>query len=203
GSESDGELDPGQVYARIANRLADLSGVRVERMFVNADDVREQFTVMLQESGVLQLPARSLSEGTLRFLALCVLLEDPTVVGVLCMEEPENGMHPANIEAMVRLVQDLAVDPERTPGPDDPFRQVIVNTHSPAIVQLVGETDLLFAEITDRKAPDGTLARGLSLRPLGGTWRVARTAEPSVTRLDILPYLTAPPHARLTLDGPR
>jgi predicted ATPase len=196
-----GELDPDRVYARIANRLSDLSGVKVGRLFVNADDVREQFTVVLQEPGGLQLPARSLSEGTLRFLALCVLLEDPTVVGVLCMEEPENGMHPANIEAMVRLVQDLAVDPERPPGPDNPFRQVIVNTHSPAIVQLVGETDVLFAETAYRKAPDGSLARGLALRPLSGTWRAAKSAEPPVTCLDILPYLTVPPNAQLTLDG--
>jgi predicted ATPase len=198
---SAGELDPEQVYSRIANRLADLSGVRVERLFVNADDVREQFTVMLQESAGPQLPARSLSAGTLRFLALCVLLEDPTMVGVICMEEPENGMHPANIEAMVRLVQDLAVDPERKPGADNPFRQVIVNTHSPAIVQLVGRSDLLFAEVTDRKAPDGSLARGMSLRPMTDTWRAAASTEPAVTLLDILPYLTAPPGAQLALDG--
>src|SRR5262249_56565164 len=128
---------------RIANRLSDLSGVKVERLFVTTDDVREQFTVMLQEAGGLPLPARSLSEGTLRFLALCVLLEDPSVTGVLCVEEPENGIHPANIEALVELVRDLAVDPSRAPGRDNPFRQVIVNTHSPAIVQLVGPADLL------------------------------------------------------------
>src|SRR5262249_27776254 len=67
-----GEVDPERVYARIANRLSDLSGVKVERLFVTTDDVREQFTVMLQEAGGLPLPARSLSEGTLRFLALCV-----------------------------------------------------------------------------------------------------------------------------------
>lgn len=196
-----GDLDPDLVYSRVANRLADLSGVKVERLTVNADDVREQFTVMLQESGGLQLPARSLSEGTLRFLALCVLLEDPTVTGLLCMEEPENGIHPANVEAMVNVVQDLAVDPQRQPGPDNPFRQVIVNTHSPAIVQLVGSADLLFAEVTDRTAPDGSMARALALRPLVGTWRAARASEPAVTRLDILPYLTAPVNAQLTLDS--
>jgi predicted ATPase len=198
---SAGEPDPDQVYARIAIRLADLSGVRVEKIGVDADDVREQFTITLQESNGLQLPARSLSEGTLRFLALCVLLEDPTVTGVLCMEEPENGMHPANIQAMVDLVRDLAVDPQIAPGPDNPFRQVIVNTHSPAIVQLVESADLLFASVSERKAPDGSLAKGLSLRPLRGTWRTRAPSEPSVTRLDILPYLTAPPNAQTTLDG--
>lgn len=102
--------DPERVYARVAGRLADLSGLKVRKLTVQEDDVRELLTVELTESGGMTLPARSLSEGTLRFLALCVLLEDPSVTGLLCMEEPENGIHPANIGAMVSLVRDLAVD---------------------------------------------------------------------------------------------
>lgn len=163
--------DPESVYARVAGRLADLSGIEVRKLQVEQDDVRELFTVKLVESGGLALPARSLSEGTLRFLALCVLLEDPSVEGLLCMEEPENGIHPANLNAMVRLVEDLAVDAQEAPGPDNPFRQVIVNTHSPSVVQLVDPQDLLFAEADIRRTADGTMAHALQLRPLAGTWR--------------------------------
>jgi hypothetical protein len=64
--------------------------------------------------------------------------EDATVGGVVCMEEPENGIHPANAGAMVSLVRDLAVDQFEEPGPDNTIRQAIVNTHSPAVVRLVG-----------------------------------------------------------------
>lgn len=138
--------DPERVYARVAGRLADLSGLRVGELRVEEDDVRELLTAQLTEAGGMTLPARSLSEGTLRFLALCVLLEDPSVTGLLCMEEPENGIHPANVEAMVDLVRDLAVDARDEPGPDNPFRQVIINTHSPYVVQLVDKDDLLFAD---------------------------------------------------------
>lgn len=192
--------DPSRVYARVASRLADLSGLAVRELKVEEDDVRELLTVKLTESGGLTLPARSLSEGTLRFLALCVLLEDPSVNGLLCMEEPENGIHPANIEAMVDLVRDLAVDAQEAPGIDNPFRQIVINTHSPNVVQLVDPRDLLFADTSARRAPDGSLAPALQLRPLAGTWRADSTAGvPAVTKADILPYLTTPPGAQLTL----
>jgi len=196
-----GPDDAEAVYARLINRLTELTGLDVRGLEVDADDVRELLTVHLRETSGLQLPARSLSEGTLRFLALCVLLEDPTVEGVICMEEPENGIHPANMQAMVQLIQDLAVDPFLAPGNDNPFRQVIINTHSPAVVQLVDQADLLFATSGRRRTPEGTLAKGLDLRPLQGTWRDEKSDGIAMTKVDILPYLTAPPGAQLVLDS--
>ncbi|MEU9887657.1 AAA family ATPase [Sphaerisporangium sp. NPDC051011] len=198
-ANNDFEQDPARVYSRVTGRLADLAGVTVRDLSVQEDDVRELLTVQLREASGLTLPARSLSEGTLRFLALCVLLEDPDVQGLLCMEEPENGIHPANLGAMVDLVKDLAVDVTDAPGRDNPFRQVIVNTHSPAIVQLVDPDDLLFADTVLRRGPDGELTRALQLHPLAGTWR-AKGGGISVTRADILPYLTTPPGAQLSVE---
>ncbi|MBB4906998.1 AAA family ATPase [Actinophytocola algeriensis] len=189
--------DPEAAYARVAGRLADLAGINVRDLRIDQDDVRELLTIQLVESSGLTLPARSLSEGTLRFLALCVLLEDPSVTGLICMEEPENGIHPANMDAMVHLVRDLAVDPQATPGEDNPFRQVVINTHSPAIVQLVDPGDLLFADTAVRKGPDGSTAHVLRLRPMADTWRAR--GHSAVTRADILPYLTTHPGAQLSL----
>ncbi|MFC4036438.1 AAA family ATPase [Streptomyces polygonati] len=190
-----------QVYARVAGRLDDLSGVSVRSVGVLQDDVRQLFTVRLQEADGMTLSARSLSGGTLRFLALCVLLEDHRVGGLLCMEEPENGIHPANLSAMVELLRDLSVDPGAEPGRDNPFRQVLVNTHSPGVVQLVPEDDLLFADSALIRTSDGAVARSLRLRPLAGTWRTDSASTDYVTVADILPYLTAPAGAHLTLPG--
>jgi len=195
-------VDPQAVYARVAGRLADLAGIHVRDLRIDQDDVRELLTIQLVESSGLALPARSLSEGTLRFLALCVLLEDPAVTGLICMEEPENGIHPAKMEEMVHLVQDLAVDPQDAPGEDNPFRQVVINTHSPAIVQIVDPNDLLFADTAVRKTPDGRTPYALRLRPLVNTWR-ARSADMALTRADILPYLTTHPGAQVSLEIPR
>ncbi|NYV73216.1 AAA family ATPase [Streptomyces sp. UH6] len=191
--------DPDQVYARVAGRLSDLTGVRIRTLGVDQDEVRQLLTVQVGEADGTKLPARSLSEGTLRFLALCVLLEDPSVRGMVCMEEPENGIHPANLNPMVELIQELAVDARLQPGEDNPFRQVLINTHSPGVVQLVSRNDLLFADTALVRAEGGHVARALRLRPLKDTWRVADGRKDYVTKADILPYLTTPPGAQTTL----
>jgi predicted ATPase len=191
--------DEEAVYARVAGRLSDLTGVMVEEIEVASDPVREVFTLFLQERGGLRLPARALSEGTLRFLALCVLLEDPEFTGVLCMEEPENGIHPANITAMLNLIKDLAVDVTEPIGPSNPFRQVIVNTHSPGVVQLCDPGDLLLAETKQQIVADKSIVKSIRLTPYVGSWRDPWNRSSGFTEADIISYLTAPPHAQLSL----
>ena len=130
------------LYARVANRLAELiEGVGSVR--VDVDERRELLTLMLRDRGGTEHEARSLSDGTLRFLALAILESDSEARGVLCMEEPENGIHPERISAMLRLLQDLAVDPTLPVDPDNPLRQVIVNTHSPVVASEAPDDSLL------------------------------------------------------------
>jgi predicted ATPase len=52
-----------------------------------------------------------LSDGTLRLLALTVMELHTTARSVICLEEPENGIHPERIPAMLRLLQGIAIDP--------------------------------------------------------------------------------------------
>ncbi|NJL26465.1 MAG: AAA family ATPase [Thermoanaerobaculia bacterium] len=138
------------VYASIANRLAELID-DVHSIRVEADDSRETLKLMLCDRAGTEHEARSLSDGTLRFLALAILESDPLASGVLCLEEPENGIHPQRIPAMLSLLHDLATN-SREAIADTPLRQVIVNTHSPAVVAQVDEDDLLMVapEITMR-----------------------------------------------------
>ena len=117
------------------------------------------------------------------------------------MEEPANGIHPANLDAMVELLRDLAVDPDEPPGDDNPFRQIIVNTHSPSFVQLLNPEELLFATSDVFRDSAGLVSRALRLAPLKGTWRDGRSQEPPVSKTDILPYLTTPPGSQLTLQA--
>lgn len=67
----------------------------------------------------------------MRILALCILEYDSKHTGFLCFEEPENGIHPFRIKIMAKLLKDLSVD---FADIEMPLRQVIVNTHSPALV---------------------------------------------------------------------
>jgi predicted ATPase len=195
----DGKAHPENVYATVAERLSSLTGVKVRNLRVDTDDARELLTLQLRELEGIELPARSLSEGTLRYLALCVLLQDSTVRGVLCMEEPENGIHPANVPAMVDLLRDLAVDASMEPGRDNPLRQVIINTHSPDVVQLIDPDDMLYATVGPMRRPDGSIANALRLRPREGTWRSRSSPEPTVGLGELLVYLKNPPGSQLQL----
>jgi predicted ATPase len=58
-----------------------------------------------------------------RFLALAVLELDPEAQNLLCLEEPENGIHPERIPAMLKLLQDIATDVDEPIGPDNPLRR--------------------------------------------------------------------------------
>lgn len=190
---------PADVYARVAGRLRQLTGVDVDHIEVDADDTRELLTVRLTERSGKELPARSLSEGTLRFLALCVIHADASIGGVICMEEPENGIHPANVGAMVQLVRDLAVDPLDEPGADNPLRQVIVNTHSQSVVRLVGENDLLMATAAPVDE-NGASRNALRLRPLADSWRARVNGTEPVGKADLIPYLTTPAGSQISLS---
>ena len=166
---SNGAPDEAAVYARVANRLSELVEDVLD-VAVDEDHRRELLTLQVRDHSQTLHAARALSDGTLRFLALAILELDPSAQGLLCFEEPENGIHPERIPAMVRLLKDLTVDPEEESGPDNPLRQVIVNTHSPSVVSLVDEDDLLVAEQREI-AVGGQRHRGVGFAWLHDTWR--------------------------------
>jgi predicted ATPase len=131
----------GQVYTQVANRLADLID-DVDKVWIDRDDQRELLTLMVSDRDGTSHPARSLSGGTLRFLALVVLSLDPEAQGLLCLEEPENGIHPERIPKILSLLQDIARSPI---GLNDPLRQVIISTQSLAVMRQVSDSSLLVA----------------------------------------------------------
>ena len=98
------------------------------------DKENKQYLIKLTDKDKKEYTSRVLSEGTLRVLALCILEHDDLHTGLLCFEEPENGIHPAKIDTMVTLLKDLSTD---FSDKSFPLRQVIVNTHSPIIVKKV------------------------------------------------------------------
>jgi predicted ATPase len=186
--------DPTKTYDRLATRISEL--IPVEEIRIDRDDKRELLTLELREKSTGFLPARALSDGTLRFIALAVIGLDTSFNGLICMEEPENGIHPARLEAMVELVRSLAVDPSDEVGDDNPFRQVIVNTHSPGFVRLVyrrAPDELLLAKQASVRNPDGEVTHTLRLRPIRGTWRCVGDGERGVDLIELLDYLEEPP----------
>lgn len=188
GDDVEGSERSMALFAEVANRLSELiEGVRSIR--VDADERRELLTLMLTDRSGTEHEARALSDGTLRFLALAILESDPEAEGVLCLEEPENGIHPERIPSMLRLLRDLAVDPGEPVDTDNPLRQVIVNTHSPTVVQQILEDDLLLAS-SERIRFNGHRGTQPAFRWLEGTWRAKAWPEVSPIPLgDVVTYL--------------
>ena len=78
----------------------------------------------LHESGfTTPIPATRLSDGTIRFVALLATLLSPSPPPLVCIEEPELGLHPD----AVALLADLLVEASDR-------MQLVVTTHSDALV---------------------------------------------------------------------
>jgi predicted ATPase len=73
--------------------------------------------------GRFEIPATRLSDGTLRYLCLLAILCHPSPPPVVCIEEPELGLHPDVLPALGKLLKEAS---ERT--------QLLVTTHSEVLV---------------------------------------------------------------------
>ena len=188
------------LLSRIANTLSRLVPVRAVRAV--SDEVRQLYSLELEERGGVRLRANSISDGTLRFLALTAISEAADA-GLYCMEEPENGIHPERLAAMNRLLHDIAVDPDEPVAADNPLRQVIVATHSPYFVQLQSMEEIVLAKNPAVRSPAGTAMWPLKCYPMRGSWRDradrdddARTSD-GVGELDLQSYLIPSNDAQL------
>ena len=74
------------------------------------------------------MSAVSLSDGTLRLLCLLSILLDPDLPPLVCIEEPEVGLHPDAVRIVADLLREAS---ERT--------QLVVTTHSPALIDALSD----------------------------------------------------------------
>jgi predicted ATPase len=113
------------------------------------------------------VPASRLSDGTLRYLCLLAILCDPDPPPLICMEEPELGLHPDILPKIADLLVEAS---ERT--------QLIVTTHSDILVDTMTDTpeSVVVVEKHDRQTRmerlrnDGELKEMLQKYRLGELW---------------------------------
>ena len=127
------------------------------------------------EGGTVQLflregdktvPATRLSDGTLRYICLLAVLCHPNPPPLVCLEEPELGLHPDVLPGLADLLQKAS---ERT--------QLIVTTHSDVLVdKLTDEPDsVVICEKQDgqtqlRRLNSDDLQHWLGRYSLGELW---------------------------------
>jgi len=120
------------LLADVSRDLANLvpGVVKVE---LEMDKARDQYIIWARMQDGRRFSSRVLSDGALRMLALVTLKNDPDHQGVLCFEEPENGVHPFRLKNIAQVLSELATDFSDPEQQDAPLRQLLSNTHSPVL----------------------------------------------------------------------
>ena len=115
------EADPARFeewIEHVRTALRELEDVRV----VEREDDRHAYLMLRYSTGV-EVPSWTVSDGTLRLLALTLAAYLPDDGNVYLMEEPENGIHPLAVETVYQSLSSVYDS------------QVMVATHSPVLLR--------------------------------------------------------------------
>ena len=123
--------------------------------------------VSVQErGGKVVVPATRLSDGTIRDLSLLAILCDPQPPPLVCIEEPELGLHPDILPGLAKLLREAS---ERC--------QLIVTTHSEVLVDaLTDEPESIVVcekengQTKLKRLSRAELRHGLDKHRLGELW---------------------------------
>jgi predicted ATPase len=118
-------MDKPKIRKVIENQLKQLHP-RAERLSIKKYDSAIQ--LFLDEAGDRSISAARLSEGTLRYLSLLSILCHPNPPSLICIEEPELGLHPDLLPNFAKLLIEAAT---RT--------QLIITTHSELLLSALSE----------------------------------------------------------------
>lgn len=111
--------------------------------------------------------SKFVSDGTIKMFAYLILLHDPEPHPLLCIEEPENFLHP---DLLLQLCEEIREYSEKG-------GQVLVSTHSPDFVNGVQLNELFFLKkekgfTNIRAAKDDQIVKELAVNnSLGWLWR--------------------------------
>jgi predicted ATPase len=170
-------LEDGSNLGLVLNNLQYQIGAReiIEKLKKFYDEAEElapkmyggTVQIFIRETGLNQpIPATRLSDGTLRYLFLMALLLDPTLPPIICIEEPEIGLHPDILPTIAEMLVEAS---KRT--------QIIVTTHSDTLISslppesvLVCERDIEGTHL--RRLNSNQLKDWLDDYSLGDLWRM-------------------------------
>lgn len=174
-AETSTDLHPGGVLSDIASELNNLIP-GVAKLDAALHEASREYRIELTMRDGLPFNSRVISDGTLRVLALLTLLHDPRHRGLICFEEPENGVHPARIKQLVQRLRDMVTDPHEScaEGETAPLSQLLLNSHSPVVLSALVDKDrhpiegaILFADTATVSDPQKKeLRRRTRLRPV-------------------------------------
>jgi predicted ATPase len=113
------------------------------------------------------IPATRLSDGTLRYLTLLAALYNPNKGSLICIEEPELGLHPDVLPTIAQILKEVSQE-----------TQLIVTTHSDEIISALSDSpeDVIVCENADgatkmNRLDKSELSDWLQRYSLGELWK--------------------------------
>lgn len=135
----------------------------LEPLALNEDKIRLEWRHRASDA---YFDAASLSDGTLRFIALATLLLQPKRLrpSVILLDEPELGLHPYAIALLASMIKQASVE-----------TQIILATQSPILLDYFDPEDVLVADRVDgatqfNRLKSDQLAEWLEDYSLGQLW---------------------------------
>jgi predicted ATPase len=135
----------------------------LEPLALSPDKVRLEWRH--EETGAT-FDVSSLSDGTLRFLALATVLLQPASLrpSVIFIDEPELGLHPVAIRLLGAMMRAVSVE-----------TQLVVSTQSPLLIDEFQPEDIIVADLvqgatTLRRLEEAPLREWLQEYSLGELW---------------------------------
>ena len=110
----------------VRTSLREIEDIRI----VEREDDRHAYLMIRYATGV-EIPSWTVSDGTLRLLALTLTAYLPDMEKIYLMEEPENGIHPMAIETVYQSLSSVYDS------------QVLVATHSPIFLSCAQPEEIL------------------------------------------------------------
>ena len=121
------------------------------------NDPNDQVHLVFQESSGKSISAYSVSDGTLKFLAMVVALLDNNGSCLYMIEDIESGLHPARLHLLADLFE------RNTHGTNV---QILATTHSPALLTVVNDDTFEHISVACRlEESDASIIRPITALP--------------------------------------
>jgi predicted ATPase len=182
----------GELADLVADLVALVPGVANVQVVREDADARYRIDVTMKEGSPYS--SRVVSDGTLRILALLAVLYDPRQRGLICLEEPENGIHPDRLKAVISRLRGLVSNPHADKvDAKQPLAQLIVSSHSPVVLASVPPEDVVFFDVVAVVRPNcaSTRTRVRRLPPARDEPSVGRNGHQYVTQHEVTRYLSS------------
>ena len=93
-----------------------------------------------------EIDARSMSDGTLRFIAILTALLTRPEGSQIIIEEVDNGLHPSRLELLVRMLREIGKRRKI---------DILITTHNPALLDALGPEIVPFVVVANRDSETG------------------------------------------------